>query len=82
VSLDASIGLARADDKLAKGDQDSFSYVLNGEWGQRATSVTAGPNGTSDGSTGRGAALAPDSLLTGTRIVKPLRRITNAYPGR
>ena len=26
MSLDASIGLTRADDKLAKGDQDSFSY--------------------------------------------------------
>lgn len=36
----------------------------------------------SDGTTGRGAALAPDSLLTGTRIVKPLQRITNAYPDR
>ncbi len=45
MSLDASIGLTRADDKLAKGDQDSFSYMLNGEWGQPATSVTAGPNG-------------------------------------
>jgi hypothetical protein len=36
----------------------------------------------SDGTAGRGAALAPDSLLTGTRVVKPLQRITNAYPGR
>jgi hypothetical protein len=36
----------------------------------------------SDGSAGRGAALAPDSLLTGLRIVRPLQRITNAYPGR
>jgi len=36
----------------------------------------------SDGSTRRAAALAPDSLLTGTRVVKPLQRITNAYPGR
>jgi hypothetical protein len=36
----------------------------------------------SDGSAGRGAALAPDSLLTGLRIVKPLQRVTNAYPGR
>jgi TonB-linked SusC/RagA family outer membrane protein len=45
MSLDASIGLARADDKLAKGDQDTYSYMLNGEWGQPASSVTAGANG-------------------------------------
>jgi hypothetical protein len=36
----------------------------------------------SDGSVGRGSALAPDSLLTGLQIVRPLQRITNAYPGR
>jgi len=36
----------------------------------------------SDGSSGRGAALAPDSLLTGLKVVRPLQRITNAYPGR
>ena len=45
MSLDASIGLTRADDKLAKGDQDTYSYMLNGEWGQPASSVTAGANG-------------------------------------
>ncbi|MEP6492467.1 MAG: SusC/RagA family TonB-linked outer membrane protein [bacterium] len=45
MSVDASVGLTRADDKLAKGDQDTYSYMLNGEWGQPASSVTAGPNG-------------------------------------
>jgi len=29
----------------------------------------------SDGSSGRGAALAPDSLLTGLKVVRPLQRI-------
>ena len=45
MSIDAGVGLTRADDKLAKGDQDTYSYMLNGEWGQPATSVTAGPSG-------------------------------------
>ena len=46
-SLDASVGLIRADDKLAKGDQDSFSFMLNGEWGQptAGAGVTTGPDG-------------------------------------
>lgn len=46
ISVDASIGVSRADDKLAKGDQDTYSYMLNGEWGSPVSSVTAGPNGT------------------------------------
>ena len=46
ISVDASIGVSRADDKLAKGDQDTYSYMLNGEWGAPVSSVTAGPNGT------------------------------------
>ena len=46
ISVDASLGLSRADDKLAKGDQDTYSYMLNGEWGAPVSSVTAGPNGT------------------------------------
>ncbi|HTE45293.1 MAG TPA: SusC/RagA family TonB-linked outer membrane protein [Gemmatimonadaceae bacterium] len=46
MSVDASVGLTRADDKLAKGDQDTYSYMLNGEWGQPVASVTAGANGT------------------------------------
>ena len=36
-----------------------------------------------DAASGRGgAAGAPDQSLTGTRIVRPLERVTNAYPGR
>jgi hypothetical protein len=36
-----------------------------------------------DGTPGRGgAAAAPDPTLTGTRVVRPLERVTNAYPGR
>ncbi|HTE45295.1 MAG TPA: M1 family aminopeptidase [Gemmatimonadaceae bacterium] len=31
---------------------------------------------------GRATTTTPDSVLTGTRVVKPLQRITNAYPGR
>jgi TonB-linked SusC/RagA family outer membrane protein len=48
-SLDASVGLIRADDKLAKGDQDTHSFMLNGEWGQPALAVRAGPNNTLTG---------------------------------
>lgn len=46
-SLDASVGLNRADDHLAKGDQDTYSYMLNGEWGQPTSGagVTMGANG-------------------------------------
>ena len=37
----------------------------------------------SDPATGRGgAAMSSDPALTGTRIVRPLERVTNAYPGR
>lgn len=35
-----------------------------------------------DTSGGRGGATPADSALTGTRVVKPLQRVTNAYPGR
>ena len=35
-----------------------------------------------DASAGRGGTAAPDSALTGTRIVRPLQRTANAYPGR
>jgi hypothetical protein len=35
-----------------------------------------------DASSGRISATPPDSALTGTRIVKPMQRMTNAYPGR
>ena len=31
---------------------------------------------------GRGGSAVPDSLLTGIKFVRPLQRITNAYPGR
>ena len=50
-SLDASIGLVRANDKLAKGDQDTHSFMLNGQWGQptAGTGVTRGPDGTLTG---------------------------------
>ena len=46
-SLDASVGLVRADDKLAKGDQDTHSFMLNGEWGQptAGTGVRLGTDG-------------------------------------
>jgi TonB-linked SusC/RagA family outer membrane protein len=44
LSLDASVSVARMDDKLPKGDQDSYGFLLGGDFGSPA-SVIAGPNG-------------------------------------
>ena len=35
-----------------------------------------------DATAGRGGGGAPDPALTGTRTVRPLQRVSNAYPGR
>lgn len=44
LSLDASIYVARMDDKLPKGDQDSNGFMLGGDFGS-PTSVITGSNG-------------------------------------
>jgi len=44
LSLDASVSLARMDDKLPKGDQDSNGFLLGGDFGSPASVIT-GPGG-------------------------------------
>ena len=48
LSLDASISVARMDDKLPKGDQDSYGFLLGGDFGSPASVIT-GANGGLDG---------------------------------
>jgi len=44
LSLDASVSVARMDDKLPKGDQDTQGFLLGGDFGSPASVIT-GPNG-------------------------------------
>lgn len=44
LTLDASVGIARIDDKLPQGDQSAYGYLLGGDLGSPLT-VTATPSG-------------------------------------
>jgi len=44
ISVDASVAVGRMDDKLPKGDQDTYGFLIGGDFGS-PSSVTVGPNG-------------------------------------
>jgi TonB-linked SusC/RagA family outer membrane protein len=44
LSVDASVAVARMDDKLPKGDQDTYGFLVGGDFGS-PTTVISGPNG-------------------------------------
>src|SRR5207244_5489519 len=44
LGVEASVGLARIDDRLPKGDQDVLGFLIAGDFGSPLT-VTAAPNG-------------------------------------